>query len=111
MQRQTDKVKSAFGSVSDRVIGAASHTGDAVSSATDSIGELPHQAANTAKGNPLAVGLIAVGIGWLAASLVPASEKEKELAGSLKEAARPLISEAAEAAKQVADNLREPAQR
>ena len=110
MQRQTDKVKSALGSVSDRVMGAASHTGDAVSSATDSIGELPHQAANTAKGNPLAVGLIAFGIGWLAASLVPASEKEKELAGSLKEAAQPLISEAADAAKQVADNLREPAQ-
>ena len=110
MQRQTDKVKSAVGSVSERIMGAASHTGDAVSSATDTLGELPHQAANTAKGNPLAVGLIAFGIGWLAASLVPASDKEKQLAGSLKEAAAPLISEATDAAKQLADNLREPAQ-
>jgi gas vesicle protein len=110
MRHQTDKVESAFGSVSDRVMDTASYTGDAVSSATDSIGKLPHQAANTATGNPLAVGLIAFGIGWLAASLVPASEKEKELAGSLKEAAQPLISEAADAAKQVADKLREPAQ-
>ncbi|SEM86368.1 DUF3618 domain-containing protein [Cryobacterium sp. TMT1-3] len=110
MQRQTDKVKSALGSVSERVMGAASETGDAVSSATDTIGDLPHQAANRAKGNPMAVGLIAFGIGWLAASLVPASDKEKELAGSLKEAAQPLLSEATDAAKQLADNLREPAQ-
>ncbi|MDJ0375949.1 DUF3618 domain-containing protein [Cryobacterium sp. PH31-L1] len=110
MQRQTDKVKSAFGSVSERVMGAASHAGDAASSATDTLGALPHQAANTAKGNPLAVGLISFGIGWLAASLVPASDKEKQLAGSLKKAAEPFISEATDAAKQLADNLREPTQ-
>ncbi|WP_105035247.1 DUF3618 domain-containing protein [Cryobacterium aureum] len=110
MQRQTDKVKSALGSVSERVMGAASHTGDAVSSATDTMGELPHHAANTTKGNPLAVGLISFGIGWLAASLVPASDKEKQLASSLKEAAQPFISEATDAAKQLADSLREPAQ-
>ncbi|MDJ0337849.1 DUF3618 domain-containing protein [Cryobacterium sp. PH31-O1] len=110
MQRQSDKVKSAFGSVSERVMGAASHTGDTVASVTDTMGELPHQAADKAKGNPLAVGLIAFGIGWLAASLVPASDKEKQLAGSLKEAAQPLISEATDAVKQLADNLREPAE-
>ena len=110
MQRQTDKVKSTLGSVSDRVMGAASHTGDAASSATDTLEQLPHQAANTAKGNPLAVGLISFGIGWLAASLVPASEKEKQLAGSLKDAAQPLISEATDVAKQLADSMREPAQ-
>ena len=110
VQRQTDKVKSALGSVSKRVMGAASNAGDAVSSATDTVGELPHQAANTAKGNPMAVGLIAFGLGWLAASLVPASDKEKELAGSLKEAAQPFISEVTDAAKEVAENLREPAQ-
>lgn len=110
MQRQTDKVKSALGSVSDRVMGASSTSRDAVASAGDTITDLPHQAVAKAQGNPLAVGLISFGIGWLAASLIPASTKEKELASTLKDAAQPLISEVAEVAQNMSEGLREPAQ-
>ncbi|MBC7723237.1 MAG: DUF3618 domain-containing protein [Burkholderiaceae bacterium] len=62
-----------------------------------------------ATGNPVAIGLIAFGVGLLAASLVPASEKEKDLAQTLKDKAQPLVSEVTDAAKTVAGNLKEPA--
>lgn len=108
--RQTQKVRSAVNSITDRVMGTASDARDAASDMSDSLAEAPHKAVEKARGNPLAVGLIAFGVGWLAASLVPASTKEKELASSVKDAAQPMINEAGNVAKEMADNLREPAQ-
>ncbi len=109
-QRQTRKLRSALGSVKDTVMGATDDAKDAAGSAGDTIAEAGHTAVAKAQGNPLAVGLIAFGVGWLAASLIPASEKEKELASSVKEAAQPLVQNVTEAAKDVAENLREPTQ-
>lgn len=63
-----------------------------------------------AEGNPLAVGLIAFGVGWLAASLIPASSAEKEAGAAIKETAQPLVHEVTDAAKDMAQNLKEPAQ-
>lgn len=108
--RQADKVRGALGSVKDRVIGAADSAQGSASSTGDTLSDASHQAVDKAKGNPLAVGLIAFGVGWLAASLVPASTKEKELASQVKDAAQPLVHKATDAAKGVAENLREPAQ-
>jgi hypothetical protein len=82
----------------------------ATSDAGSSVGDASQRAVDKAKGNPLAVGLIAFGVGWLAASLVPASEKEKEIAGNLKDAAQPLVEKVTDAAKEVGENLKEPAQ-
>lgn len=110
VHRETDKVKNALGGVKDRVMGAAHDARDHASSASGSVSDAPHQAIDKAKGNPLAVGLIAFGVGWLVASLLPASEKEKDMASSVKDAAQPLVHEATDAAKEVAENLREPAQ-
>lgn len=62
-----------------------------------------------AKANPLAVGLMALGAGWLLASLIPVSEKEKEVAEQTKEAAQPLVHGVAEAAKDGAAELKGPA--
>lgn len=107
VSRQTDKVKNAIGSVRDSVMGAASASGE---SAAGSVSDATDAVARKAKGNPMAVGLIAFGVGWLAASLIPASEKEKELASSLKDAAEPLVQEVTEAAKDLAGTLRQPAQ-
>ncbi|NQX34110.1 DUF3618 domain-containing protein [Herbiconiux sp. VKM Ac-2851] len=113
VHRQTDRVRGAVGSVRDRVMGAAGDARDAVSSAAGSAGEgiggVGGAAKAKAEGNPLAVGLIAFGVGLLAASLVPASTKEKEIAENLKEQAQPLVHEVADAAKGVAENLKEPA--
>jgi ElaB/YqjD/DUF883 family membrane-anchored ribosome-binding protein len=113
-QRQTDKIKGAFGSVRERVMGAADDVGSSVqgagSSAASGVSDAGHRVAAKAQGNPLAVGLIAFGVGLVVASLVPSSEKEKEVAGNIKEQAQPLMDEASSVVKEAGEHLREPAQ-
>jgi gas vesicle protein len=102
-QRQTDKVRGALSNVKDSVLGSA---GDAQSRAGDAAGS----AKAKAEGNPLGLGLVAFGAGLLIASLIPASDKEKELASTVKDKAQPLVEKATDAAKDVASELKEPAQ-
>jgi gas vesicle protein len=114
MERQTNKVKDAIGSVRDRVMGAADDAGSSLShagsSAVDGVGDVKDRVVAKAEGNPLAVGLIAFGAGLLISSLIPASAKEKQIADSVKEQAQPLVDEVAEVAKDVGAHLKEPAQ-
>lgn len=112
MDRQKDKVRGVFSSAKDKVMGTASDMGDSVSGAAGGMSGAAHDAAHdavgTAKGNPLAVGLIAFGVGWLASSLLPASTVEKKVAANVKEAAEPLTQEVTDAAKQMGENLKQP---
>ncbi|MCR2763118.1 DUF3618 domain-containing protein [Microbacterium sp. zg.B48] len=110
MDRQTDKVKHAFGSVRDRVMGAADDTGSVLSDAGSSAGEMKDRVVAKAEGNPLAVGLIAFGAGLLVASLIPASSGEKQVAAQVKDQAQPLVDTVTDAAKEVGEHLKEPAQ-
>jgi gas vesicle protein len=119
--RQTDKMKGALGSVRDRIMGAADDAGSTLSyagstaagSVTDATGRVTDaagRAVHKAQGNPLAVGLIAFGAGLLAASLIPASSKEKDVAATVKEKAQPLVDGATDVAKEIGEHLKEPAQ-
>jgi ElaB/YqjD/DUF883 family membrane-anchored ribosome-binding protein len=114
MDRQTDKLKGAFGSMRDKVMGSADDVGTAVtdagSAAVHGAEDVKDRVVAKAEGNPLAVGLIAFGAGLLIASLIPASRKEKEVAADVKEKAQPLLEEAGEVAKEVGEHLRQPAQ-
>ncbi|WP_336660414.1 DUF3618 domain-containing protein [Leucobacter sp. USHLN153] len=117
VDRQKSKVRRAFGSVSERVMGAADHASSSVSGgvsgAASDVSEhahdLAHQAKAKAEGNPLAVGLIAFGVGLVAASLIPVSEKEKDLSEAIKHQAEPLVDEAKDVAKGFASRLEDPA--
>lgn len=113
VERQTNKVKGAIGSVRDRVMGAADDAGSSIShagsSAVSNVGDLKDRAVTKAEGNPLAVGLIAFGAGLLLSSLIPASDREKEVADKVKEQAQPLVDEVSGVAKEVGEHLREPA--
>jgi hypothetical protein len=112
--RQADKVRSRFGDARDRVMGAVhdaqGSTGSGLSSAGDAVAGAPQRAKQATQGNPLAVGLIAFGAGWLVSSLIPASRAETDLAGTVKEKAAPLQQKVTEVAKDVGQNLKEPAQ-
>ncbi|WP_341394117.1 DUF3618 domain-containing protein [Arthrobacter sp. G119Y2] len=121
VQRQTDKMKDAVSGVKDKVMGAAdsmtdkvqSGTGsatDGVSRAGSAVGEAPQKLTARAQGNPIAAGLIAFGAGLLAASLIPASEKERVAADNIKTAAEPLTTQVTDTAKEMAQGLKEPAQ-
>ena len=114
VDRQKGKVKDAIGSVRNRIMGAADDVGSSASSRLHDTGSNISDAKDAvvakAEGNPLAVGLIAFGIGLVAASLIPASEKEKDVAGSVQDSAQPLVDKAKDAAREVGENLKEPAQ-
>jgi len=112
-ERQSRRMRRAMTSVKDRVMGVASDAGDAAHDAAEHVGDAvadaPRMVASGTRGNPIAVGLIAFGIGWLVASLVPASKVERQVADQAKDAAAPLVDEVKEIAAEAADHLREPA--
>ena len=112
-RRQADKVTGVATSVKDRVMGTADDLRSTGSDAASSVGQAPGMAADKARtktqGNPLAAGLIALGVGWLVGSMLPASEKEKEAASALKDKAQPLVEEAKSVAQDAAQELKEPA--
>jgi ElaB/YqjD/DUF883 family membrane-anchored ribosome-binding protein len=112
-RRQADKVVGVATSVKDRVMGTADDLRSTGADAASSVGQAPGAAADKARsktqGNPLAAGLIALGAGWLVGSMLPASEKEKQAASSLKDHAEPLVDEAKSVAQDTVQELKEPA--
>lgn len=112
--RQTERIKGAVGGVKDRIMGsaedAAQSTRGTLSDAGDSVDQAKHTVVRKAQGNPLAAGLIAFGAGLLVSSLIPPSQKEQELAQTVKEKAQPMTQQLSSAASEVASNLKEPAQ-
>lgn len=111
-------VQGAASSAAGTVQGAASSAADSVSSAASSAVGAVQQAPDTivrqTQGNPLAAGLIAFGVGWLVSSLLPASEKEKQLAQQAETAIREnkdaLLEPAKQAAQEVGEQLKPAAQ-
>jgi len=143
--RRVGRVKGAVGSVRERVMGSRSSTGSSyvssygygssegahgrtqgiggtagsmTSSVSDSAGSALESTRRKAEGNPLAAGLIAFGVGWLASSLLPATEKERAAATTVKEAAQehsdtlaaPLKDAAGSAAEELAGSAKEAAE-
>ena len=108
-----DKASSAAFSAKDTVMGSASQvqsaSGDALQSTGEAISSAPPMARQAAQGNPLAAGLIALGVGWLAGSLLPATRAERQAAGALKEKATPLVQEVSDLTKETAESLQGPA--
>lgn len=122
--RQVDRVKDRARTIRDSVMGSPddpydqgragdlqSVVTDRASAVGDAVSNAPALAQQKTRGNPLAAGLIAFGVGLLASSLIPASRKEQRAVSTLQDNLEPLKQQAAEVAKEVADNLREPAQR
>jgi hypothetical protein len=109
MSRAKDSVMGAKGSVTSRASDAQSATGGALQSTGEAISSAPSAARQRAQGNPMAVGLIALGAGWLAGSLLPASKAERQAVATIKEKAGVVTQEVSGIAKETAQNLQEPA--
>jgi type VI protein secretion system component VasK len=101
-----DVKASVMGSAQDVTAAGSEH----VSGAADTVKQAPQAAVNRTRGNPLAAGAVALAAGWLVGSLLPASQKERELAQSAKEQAQPLVEGARSLAQETAENLKEPVQ-
>lgn len=124
-RRQADKAKGALVDVKDRVMGVGDDvkervrgTGDNVagtvqdkaSAVGDAVSGAPAAAKQKTRGNPLAAGLIAFGAGMVISSLIPSSQKEQQAVSSMQDNLEPLKAKATEVAKDVGEQLREPAQ-
>lgn len=113
VHRRVDRIKTAVFGATDDVHGKASDAAhsahDAVSDVASNIGDTPEVITRKTQGSPIAAGLIAFGAGLLVSALIPPSEKEREAAQAVKEAAQPLTDELSHAAKEVAEHLKEPA--
>ncbi len=98
------------GGTKDSVAGAVSSVGHSAGDAVASAGHAFHDALTTAKakdaGNPLAAGVIAFGLGWLASSLMPASAVEQQGAAKLKDAVgEPVKQGLSQVASEMKDTL------
>ena len=104
----------AAGSVHGAASNAAGTVQDAAASAADAVQQAPQQIVRQTQGNPIAAGLIAFGVGWLVSSLLPASEKEKQLAQQAESAVREhkdtLLEPAKQAAQEIGEQLKPAAQ-
>jgi gas vesicle protein len=104
----------AAGSVQGAASSAADTVSGAASSAVGAVQQAPDAIVKQTQGNPLAAGLIAFGVGWLVSSLLPASEKEKQLAQQAESAVREhkdaLLEPAKQAAQEIGEQLKPAAQ-
>jgi gas vesicle protein len=101
-----DVKNTVMGSTQDVKNAGADHAHEAA----DAVRQAPQVAKSRTQGNPLAAGAVALAAGWLVGSLLPASQKERQLASQAKEQAQPLVEEAKSLAQETAENLKEPAQ-
>lgn len=122
--RRVDRVKGGAASLRERVMGAMPDTGavsDKAGSAGSQLSSAGHKVGDAAsgapqavrqqtQGNPLAAGLVAFGLGMVVSSLLPASEKEKQLAAQAEQKAQEASGPLQEQAKQVVGELKESAQ-
>jgi ElaB/YqjD/DUF883 family membrane-anchored ribosome-binding protein len=100
----SDRMGTAASSVADTMTSAAS-------SAAETVGDAPAAIRRGTQGNPLAAGLIAFGLGWLTASLLPPSKREQKIADQTKDLAQEhIVPVAGDLADQLKDNLRQPAE-
>ena len=104
----------AAGSVQGAASSAADSVQSAASTAVGAVQQAPDAVIRQTQGNPLAAGLIAFGVGWLVSSLLPASEKEKQLAQqaetAVKEHKDALLEPAKQAAQEIGEQLKPAAQ-
>ncbi|SOC46529.1 Protein of unknown function [Blastococcus aggregatus] len=112
-----DTTQSAHGMASNAagsVHGAAGTVQDAASTAAGAIQGAPDAAIRQTQGNPLAAGLIAFGVGWLVSSLLPATQREQQLAQQAETAVRDnkdaLLAPAKQAAQEIGEQLKPAAQ-
>jgi hypothetical protein len=139
-QRRVQRTRMAFTNMKGKIMGSTSDAYQTAGSASSGVGETVSAKASAARdtaaatasaavdtarsapdmvrrrteGNPLAVGLIAFGAGWLLSSLLPASTPDQQVATQVKDFAteqgRPVASQLGEAGQQAAGQLRESAQ-
>jgi len=95
------------GTVSDTASSVTDRVGTMAGSVTGTVQDAPQMLTQSTQGNPLLAGALAFGLGAFVASLLPSTEAEQSVAGSI---AEPLKSQAQEMGKEVASTAKDTAQ-
>jgi gas vesicle protein len=109
-ERVMGRAESASGTAGDGARHLSESARDTAGSVVDTARQVPESVVSQTQGNPVAVGLVAFGAGLLAASLIPPSEPEQRLAGSLRDQTQPLQDELKAAGQQVVEDVKSSAQ-
>lgn len=110
MQDTGDRAQELSASGREALESAGGAVGDAGQAVAERAQEVPAMVAQRTQGNPLAAGLIAFGLGALAASLVPETEAERRQAHRLRRSVvQPLQEQVGQAGQEVVADLRDSA--
>lgn len=121
-ERQTQKVRSRWHDVRTSVMGSADEARTRASGMTDeaqgrmqnaqaAAQQAPQRMEDATRGNPIAAGLIAMGVGALVGSLLPPSRPEQQAASELREQfEEPVKRSMQESGEEVKGQLQEHAQ-
>ncbi len=113
IERRKEKLASRWHSTKESVMGNASDLhasiGSANDSASEAVGNIPHQVAAQAKGQPLVAGAVAFGLGFLAAAAFPGTPAEGQLAQRVQDMAQPAVDQLKESGQEAVSALKEPA--
>lgn len=113
MERRRNRMTNRVRDIRWRVMGTTEHVTGAISdtssSAADTMRHAPEAVRSQTEGAPLAAGAIALGIGFLAGVMMPATEAEREMGSKLAEKAEPLREELSSTGQHLAETLKQEA--
>jgi hypothetical protein len=115
VERRKAAVRGRLSSMKDSVMGSAHGASGSASGAAhgvqDAAGAAVHAVERRTEGSPIGAGLVAFGAGMVIAALIPASQKEAQVAGQLVDAAKqsPLLDEAKAAGQEMGEHLKDSA--
>lgn len=109
--RETVMGKAEHGkqTVGDTASSAASTVQNKAQDAADAVRSAPQAVASQTQGNPLAAGIIAFGVGMLAATLIPVTEAERRAGTELREHSGDLTDRVKDVAGDLKDDLSDSA--
>jgi len=100
-----DKASGAGTTVQEKASQAGDKVQETARSVAGTVRDTPHTVARQTRGNPLAAGVIAFGVGLLAASLLPETDAEKRAGAAVADRSEGLVDKAKEAGREIADDL------
>ena len=113
VERRKNRMALGARRLRDRVMGTVHDATDAgtdrASQAAGAMREAPELVRERTAGNPILAGAVALGVGFLVASLLPVTEAEEQAAPQLTATMEPVKDALSEAGHDVVEHLKEPA--
>ena len=113
VERRKNRIVLGARQLRDRVMGtvhdATDASADRAGQAVGAVRDAPELVREQTAGNPLLAGGVALGVGFLIASLLPVTEAEERAAPKLTATMEPVKEALTEAGHEMAGNLKEPA--